>query len=225
MTREVELLCLANSRKYGGRCVAGIDLDSGEWIRPISDRKHGELRADQYVTDRAHDPTPLDIIRITVREHVPDPHQPENWLLADDDWKRLHDEPNDTAVEELTAAITAGPELFGDTRGSIGYEQLEQSPVEESLTLVRPDSATFYREEFDSPARLQFEISGEPYDLAVTDPEWRTEVPKKHTSVKRYLEDHEDVLLTISLGEEYEQTGCCHKLVAAIIPVDSTRLK
>lgn len=32
MTR---LICLANSRRDGGRCIAGIDIDSGQWIRPI----------------------------------------------------------------------------------------------------------------------------------------------------------------------------------------------
>ncbi|MGI6083637.1 MAG: dual OB domain-containing protein, partial [Limnochordia bacterium] len=27
---------MANSRKHGGRCVAGVVVDTGEWIRPVS---------------------------------------------------------------------------------------------------------------------------------------------------------------------------------------------
>jgi hypothetical protein len=39
------LVCLANSRKSGGRCIAGRELltgNLGEWIRPVSDRKNEE---------------------------------------------------------------------------------------------------------------------------------------------------------------------------------------
>lgn len=42
------LVCLANSRKSGGRCIAGRELlagNVGEWIRPVSGREHEEVSA------------------------------------------------------------------------------------------------------------------------------------------------------------------------------------
>jgi hypothetical protein len=31
----VRILCLANSIREGGRCVAGIDYATGRWVRPV----------------------------------------------------------------------------------------------------------------------------------------------------------------------------------------------
>ncbi|HEY1360786.1 MAG TPA: hypothetical protein VGF60_01000, partial [Xanthobacteraceae bacterium] len=40
------IICLANSRKMAGRCVAGKEIIGGKiggWIRPVSGRPTGEL--------------------------------------------------------------------------------------------------------------------------------------------------------------------------------------
>lgn len=39
----VDVLCLAFSMKHGGRCVAGVRLDSGDWVRPVSAAEDGTL--------------------------------------------------------------------------------------------------------------------------------------------------------------------------------------
>ena len=46
MATVKRMVCLANSRKLNGRCVAGIELVGDRrigWIRPVSDREHGEV--------------------------------------------------------------------------------------------------------------------------------------------------------------------------------------
>jgi len=46
----MKIVCLANSYKHGGRCLAGIDLTSRQWIRPISDLEDGRIPLDnQYI--------------------------------------------------------------------------------------------------------------------------------------------------------------------------------
>ena len=35
------ILILANSKRPDGQCVAGIDLESGEWVRPVPARGDG----------------------------------------------------------------------------------------------------------------------------------------------------------------------------------------
>jgi hypothetical protein len=46
MTTVKRILCLANSRKLSGRCLAGKEFggnDIGTWIRPVGAREHGEV--------------------------------------------------------------------------------------------------------------------------------------------------------------------------------------
>src|ERR1039457_4830459 len=45
---SVDLICLANSCKWHSRCLAGLRVDGGGWVRPVSDREHGELQYSQY---------------------------------------------------------------------------------------------------------------------------------------------------------------------------------
>ena len=44
------IVCLANSRKMSGRCIAGkevLDTGYGEWIRPISKRETAEISEEE----------------------------------------------------------------------------------------------------------------------------------------------------------------------------------
>ncbi|MCZ0933272.1 MAG: hypothetical protein OXJ52_08995 [Oligoflexia bacterium] len=46
MSYEKKIICLANSRKMFGRCIAGkekINGQYGQWIGPVSDREKEEI--------------------------------------------------------------------------------------------------------------------------------------------------------------------------------------
>lgn len=50
------IVCLANSRKYKGSCVAGKEIMGnafGGWVRPVSKKVHGELTPDLLHTEMA----------------------------------------------------------------------------------------------------------------------------------------------------------------------------
>ena len=78
------IVCLANSRKLHGRCVAGRELvaDRPEaWVRPVSDREHQEVSEYERQYQDGSDPTLLDVVDVPLLEHRPKDYQQENWLL------------------------------------------------------------------------------------------------------------------------------------------------
>ncbi|MFM8305620.1 MAG: dual OB domain-containing protein, partial [Microcystis aeruginosa] len=42
MSSLKKIVCLANSWKLNERCIAGIDISSGNWVRPVCDSLYPE---------------------------------------------------------------------------------------------------------------------------------------------------------------------------------------
>lgn len=66
-SRIRKIVCLANSSKNGERCIAGIDLSTRRWVRPIDRNTHeGEVRSSlcRIIRDNAeHDLKLLDVFK------------------------------------------------------------------------------------------------------------------------------------------------------------------
>ena len=82
---KTQFVCLANSYKEGGRCVAGIVLKNGKpvirngkpkWIRPVCETIHGEIPTHLVSHIKL-----LDIVEIEVTVSKPDSYQSENVLF------------------------------------------------------------------------------------------------------------------------------------------------
>src|SRR5687768_10974600 len=82
-----ELICLANSYKHGGRCVAGLATDGTGWLRPVSALPDGILHPPDFTLPDGSPARPLDVLRIELQTPKPDPHHPENWLLGSKRWQ------------------------------------------------------------------------------------------------------------------------------------------
>ncbi|MBC6418050.1 MAG: hypothetical protein GDA44_04290, partial [Prochloron sp. SP5CPC1] len=70
MSSMKQIICLANSRKLGESCIAGIDVDTGKWIRPVRDKLYpqdGRIpRSVRLVEGR--EPELLDILEIPLAD-------------------------------------------------------------------------------------------------------------------------------------------------------------
>ena len=73
------IVCLANSRKRSGRCIAGKEILSdggpGAWVRPVSDRATGEVSEDERQYEDGSDPSVLDVIDVPVLDAQPSSFQ------------------------------------------------------------------------------------------------------------------------------------------------------
>ena len=83
MTYVKRIVCLANSFKIGGSCVAGREIlqngSYGAWIRPVSSRSTAEISWMESMYENRTQPKLLDIIDISLLRAVPHNHQRENY--------------------------------------------------------------------------------------------------------------------------------------------------
>jgi Dual OB-containing domain len=219
---RVEFLCLANSIKLGGRCIAGLRTDNAGWVRAVGPR-NSALHSAHYVLEDLSEPRPLDVVAADLAKHDPARHQPENWTIALKPWSLKSRAVTQTTWQLLRPAIVSGPEMLGGSTDRESFAGFEKTPPSASLAVILPIDLAWSvtTAEGKRKTRAQFSLAGAHYDLSVTDPNWRqalADLPDgQHGWGSLAAESGKRPLLTISLGEPFE--GDCYKLVAAVIPL------
>jgi hypothetical protein len=219
LTKRV--VCLANSRKLSGRCIAGKEIQTGTWIRPVSARASQEVSESERNYADGTDPAVLDVIDIPLLEPRPKGYQSENWLLDPKYyWHRtrvmraadlmpLIDKPSALWVNGMSSQ--AGRNDRVDTATAAGLDvSLYLIDVDEGVFHVFAPGASFGN--IKRRVQLTFEHRGEPYALWVTDPL----IERDHLRRPDGEYPLGASFLTISLGEPI--SGYAYKLVAAVIP-------
>lgn len=220
MTHFKRLVCLANSRKGGERCVAGMVVDSQQWIRPVSARINHEISRQERQYKDGTDPRVLDIIDVPLLHRRPSSYQSENWLLDPRrHWKRAgRAEWNQllTAEQRPSTLWINGHSTPGRLNDRIPIE--EAVTLSDSLKLVRVSRVTLRLHSPNAssdaakrPMDAVFRHAGRLYIMRVTDPEYELAYRNKPGKVHELGES----FLTVSLGEEFK--GYAYKLAAAII--------
>lgn len=221
MPYQKYIVCLAKSVKHGGYCIAGKEIESGRWVRPISDREDEEIRPEDCACEGNEQPRILDIISLPLLEPRPASYQQENHLIdSGQQWSKQ----GKISWDKLLT-------LVDDVRGPLwinGYSSYyglnDRVPnasiasVTSSLILIRPTDLVICVEtegvEFGNPrrkTRATFDYDGHSYKIAVTDPVTKDRFwpkPGRHAMGS-------DSLVCVSLGEIHE--GHAYKLAAAII--------
>jgi len=223
----LDLICLANSIKMRGRCVAGLLVDGKGWVRPIAaDTDHGQLLLRHFRLDDGSEPKALDLVRLPLTRAQPAPGQPENWVIGEERWVLKARPLGPNLYPRLRDAITTGPVLLGSTQARVSAPAATQ--LTSSLALIKPSKLQWYlkRDLYDRlQPRTRFDLDGQTYDLPVTDPAWTSRIlrrlsqgePGFYPQEKLGLSGDSPVLLTVSLGEAFN--GYCYKLVAAIVEI------
>ena len=222
--RTATLVCLANSKKHSGRCLAGKAFHDGtysEWVRPVTEHPHQELQHPEHCLQSGEDSLILDLLEISFLGPRGDRHQQENWLMDPlVPLKKL----GRLSIEHARRIVDTPASLWGI--GSSSANGLnDRIPLNEilkvstSLYLVEVES--FYLkivEETYLVTRKKmagyFSYQGSDYKLKITDPEF------KRKFVDSPVGDYDigRTLLTISLGENFN--GNHYKIIAGIIPIE-----
>lgn len=228
------ILCLANSKKLSGRCVAGrevLDAGPGSWIRPVSTRPTEEVSEDERQYRDGNDPRVLDIVDVPLIRHKPHACQTENWLLDPEYyWTKV----GQVGWTELQRYVENPATLWTNTRSTFNgsHDEMLQSDgdaLPNSLVLIRV--STLELRVFAPGAAFgnsnrrvlaTFRHRGVQYALWATDPLIERDYKARADGTYTVGE----CCLCVSIGEPMQkQSGesCRYKLVAAVIQREGMR--
>ena len=222
MGQIVRIVCLANSRRQGGRCIAGKLVRRngiGPCIRPVSSVGDGALSRTDILCDGSVEPYHLSLIDIPFLRASPNQHQTENFLI---DRRRRWLLAGEFPAERLPELCDHPPILWENGHSSSGgvNDQVPEQSVSAitggSLFLVNPSRLTLTREMGfrRMQVRAEFVYQQDKYGLAVTDP--RVETALRQVGAGSWKLDPNAHYLCISLGLPFDD-GYAYKLVAGII--------
>ncbi len=211
MTR---LVVLANSRKQGNRCLAGIDLATGKWVRPVTAEGDGSITL--KAMERAGCvPALLDIVEMPLDASGPDyGFESENKLIRRGKWRRIG-----TATVDDVNKFAIRPTCILHTGGNcVAPEVMHAKPFDERVTLQLVRTKGFaIREEwfYDKRSWIGIVPSGKNHlEVKITDLAFCEKLRNGH-------KPSGSCLLTMSLSMPYspvpERPPLCWKLVAGVI--------
>lgn len=217
----MRMICLANSKKLGGRCVAGIELTDQKWVRPVHRREGGEFYLPELEYDGGGEMELLDVFEFEPLADAASLYHPED-VLAEGTWQYVGAATADdlAVVDQM---LELGPDILGSTSSSIAKPTRNDDALDSSLAVVRPEGRVVFHKDRNFGnlrCRVRFSLSGQRYDLPVTDPVISATMAELDDG--DYAPDDigaaEQPYLTISLGEPFQLDGKCYKLVAAVFP-------
>ena len=224
MNTAKRIVCLANSRKLSGRCIAGKELSPdgtpGAWVRPVSNREKEEVSEDERQYRDGSDPQVLDVMNVPVLRANPRDYQQENWLLDPEQyWEKIAvfvPKELNNLTDPITSLWTNGYNTLNGKNDKIPLTLANN--LHTSLCFIRADELELFvsapgRDFGNNRRRVQgrFQYNGIDYWLRVTDPTWERDYLRRPDGSYEVGA----AFLTISLGEPFQ--GDIYKLIAAVI--------
>lgn len=216
-------ICLANSKKYNQRCIAGIEVYLGDdqkfhvikenkkpkWIRPITKEGRGEVP-----TKLVADMKLLEVYEVDVIRPSPKESQSENVLFYKKSLKKVKTLTNITVEKMNWLTLKEQAVIFWGQQKIIPKEKIHL--VNHSLCLIQAEEVSFYNKKYrewevELKLRVKFKYSDIRYDMPVTDVDFLAAYQQKPITDLT----NKSVFLTISISNEFE--GYYYKLAAGVI--------
>jgi len=230
-----EVVCLANSRKAGGRCFAGKDINSKSWLRPVSDRDSEALdKSEMCIKDNNCEclicdpilPDLLDVIEIDLGEYIGKDHQTENYLIGPKKWRkvgRIKKEAIDYFLDpkdlDLWGIGYQGRQRLNDrlpvSKGGLLINSLILIEVKSLVLNVvnEPADIGYYKKKVNG----KFYYNDEKYILPVTDGVVENQYLLSALGVYEFEPFNRRIILCLSIGKAF--LGYYYKFISGIMRV------
>lgn len=125
------IICSANSLKMGERCIAGINPDTGQWIRPVSDLPDGRIPKAMRLID-GREPALLDILEIPLAQTGRDfGFERENLDILPGKWRKV----GRASRSDLLQFCDRGEQILHNDSRYVTVPYLQSLPLAERRTL------------------------------------------------------------------------------------------
>lgn len=161
-----DIIILTKSDKRMGYCVAGIDRQTGEWIRVVSSDSQTEYAVPSHdlVCDTGQTVDIYDIVEIDFLRAVPTAVQPENYLYNEKvPWRKKG--KSDLSEVLHIHGYDDADYVFGNTANRL--ERHEKNLARQSLLLLSVEQAIYNVKRFPerSVLQLNFSYNGNNYSF------------------------------------------------------------
>jgi len=216
------IVCFANSRKNGHRCVAGKTWSRagrGEWVRPVSQDRSRALKPSLLAYQNGIQPALLDIVDVPLEAALPEGHQHENMLTSEAFfWSRsgrLRWGNIGLWLDTPAQLWSLHSQSWGMLNNRVAHGGVA---IDSSLQLVavpRLLLKLMHSPHQNDPRRHvvvgEFDYHGASYRLHVTDPLMEAQCRARPERCMEILQP----VLCVSLGECFRQH--CYKLIAGVL--------
>ena len=208
MTKNI--IILTKSKKDSGYCVAGIEYETGNWIRLVSSSEllKGALTDFHMQSTNGDICEPLDFVKVEIQEHIPEGCQTENHLIAKGiKWIKL----GTVTIDEVLKIRR--PEKRDKIFGSSYSSLLAVDYFKYSLMLVEVSNLRIYYNDNGS-RKADFNYNSITYKgMSVTDLDYC----KKNFHQNEFNFDQAYIVVSIP-KDPYEIDGKYYKFIAKVFP-------
>ena len=213
-----QIICLANSWKRGERCIAGINIHTKKWVRPIyTNSNHSE---DGSVPENIRlidgkEPELLDIIHIPLdKEGDNFGFQSENLNILPGKWRKL----GRVRSHQIVNLCYQTDYVLHNTKRYVTVPFLQSLPFEERKTiqLIYTEKLSIVRNKHKWKGFLKTNFNGTLTEAKITDPEFVNKLESGYIP-------QNPCLVTVSLSmpfipsEDWDKEDPCWKLIAGVI--------
>ena len=129
--RMTRIVVLANSWKHHDWCIAGIDLDTGKWVRPVTRLDDGRIPKRAMKLD-GYFPKLLDVLEIPLDSTGPDfGFESENRTIMSGRWRHR----GTLSYEDLRRFYKRREHVLHNHHKYVTREEMQARPFEERSTL------------------------------------------------------------------------------------------